>query len=222
MQQLVLDLSLPAANRSPDDLVLGNCNFSLYQWLQRWPDWPMSVMALYGPAGSGKSHFARLWQQKAQAQFWTIQQFEEQSWNDFLFDGETVCFCLEGIPLREKNFLHFFNALQQRKGFLLLIDRLPPAHWNIQLPDLKSRLNALPALGIEQPDEEFMYTFLTKLLSDHQLKLSKEIIDFTIPRLPRSFEAIQFFVSQVYHLQCPSTFSVIKGILNTIEQKQEI
>jgi chromosomal replication initiation ATPase DnaA len=216
MDQLTLDLHLPP--NTHQDLILGNCNFSAFQWIERWPQWPTFVMALYGPVLSGKSYFAQFWQKKTQASLWDIETFEKKSWDQHLFDTEQTHFCIQGIPKQEQNFFHFFNALQQKKGYLLLTDNLPPAHWNITLPDLKSRLNAVPTLGITQPEEDFLNTLLIKLFSDKQLKIPQEMIDFIVLRLPRSFKAAHLIVQYIDETVEPISFSLLKKILEKILQ----
>ena len=66
MTQLPLDLGFrPALGRT--DFLIAPCNAAAVAWLDRWPEWPGVALALWGPAGSGKSHLAELWRTKATA-----------------------------------------------------------------------------------------------------------------------------------------------------------
>jgi len=66
--QLPLDLGhLPALGRA--DFLIAPCNEAAAAWLDRWPDWPASALALFGPAGSGKTHLAHLWRARSNAVF---------------------------------------------------------------------------------------------------------------------------------------------------------
>ena len=65
-RQLPLEFSHePAATR--DDLVVGDANRAAVDLVDRWPDWPARVAAIVGPPGSGKSHLAAIWRNRAGA-----------------------------------------------------------------------------------------------------------------------------------------------------------
>ena len=40
----------------------------------------------------------------------------------------------------EKNLLHFYNLIDEKKGYLILTALNSPKFWKINLPDLKSRI----------------------------------------------------------------------------------
>ena len=52
---------------------------------------------------------------------------------------------------------------------MLLTSRQAPGEIDITLPDLRSRLRALPLLRIEPPDEGLLKAVLVKLFADRQL-----------------------------------------------------
>src|SRR4051794_9779773 len=63
-RQLALDLPhRPALGR--EDFLVGNANAEAVAFMDGWPRWPSRVLALVGPAGSGKSHLAEVWRQRA-------------------------------------------------------------------------------------------------------------------------------------------------------------
>jgi hypothetical protein len=65
--QLTFDLALPPPTYAREDFVVADGNREALAWLDRWPDWPAPALALSGPAGSGKTHLARLWAARARA-----------------------------------------------------------------------------------------------------------------------------------------------------------
>jgi len=66
MTQLILDLGHRPALEEADFLV-APCNQAAIQWLDRWPHWPAPALTLYGPAGCGKTHLARVFAARSEA-----------------------------------------------------------------------------------------------------------------------------------------------------------
>ena len=97
----------------------------------------------------------------------------------------------------ERALVHLYNLLKERGGHLLLLARTPPARWSIALPDLRSRLAALPAVRIDAPDDELLQQLLVKLFADRQLDAAPEAIVFLVPRMPRSFAAARKLVAEL-------------------------
>ena len=50
-----------------DDFMPSASNAEALAAMERWPAWPDRVQLLLGPAGSGKSHLARIWAARADA-----------------------------------------------------------------------------------------------------------------------------------------------------------
>lgn len=65
-RQLRLKLRRPASHRR-EDFVVGPSNAQAMAALDAWPAWPGGALALIGPIGSGKTHLAREWAQRAGA-----------------------------------------------------------------------------------------------------------------------------------------------------------
>jgi chromosomal replication initiation ATPase DnaA len=84
--------------------------------------------------------------------------------------------------------LHLLNALTEKGGHALLTARTPPARWNVRLPDLRSRLRAIPAVAIAAPGDESLAAILVKLFDDRQLRVEQPVIDWLVAHIERSFE----------------------------------
>ena len=58
-EQLAFDLTARhACGRS--DFWVAPCNQEAIAWIDKYPDWPMHAVLIYGEEGSGKSHLASI------------------------------------------------------------------------------------------------------------------------------------------------------------------
>lgn len=198
--QLALDLGhRPALGR--DDFLVAACNRDAVAWLDRWPDWPAGGLAIVGPAGCGKSHLAGVWRAASGAPALAASDLDGAE-PITLLSGARACVIddgdrgIAGTP-RERALLHLYNHLRELGGQLLLTGRAPPARWPIDLPDLRSRLAALPAVAVGPPDEALIAAILVKLFADRQLRVGQDVIMFLIARIERSFEAARQIVAAI-------------------------
>jgi chromosomal replication initiation ATPase DnaA len=185
MTQLTLEWpALPTATGRADFLV-SDGNRAALEEIERWPDWPVRGLALYGPPGSGKTHLAHLWRARAGARLIDGAAVARDTAADIA--GPVAIDDAERAP--EAALLHLYNAAIER-GFGVLIVAAPaPASWPMALPDLASRLRALPTVGIAAPDDALLAAVLVKHFADRQLRLEPEVIAFLLPRMERSFAA---------------------------------
>jgi len=184
--QLTLGLPhRPALGR--DDFLVAGSNADAVAWLDRWPCWPATALALHGPAASGKSHLAQVWRRRSGA-VEALGHFDPPA----LASAGAVVLDLDAAwaPLAERPLLHLYNLLVERRGHLLLVGRDPPARWPIQLPDLRSRLSTAPAVALLPPDDELRAAVMIKLFADRQLRVDADVVGYLLRRLDRSFAAL--------------------------------
>ena len=194
-QQLPLDLGhRPALGR--EDFVVGPSNATAVEWIDRWPDWPLSALAICGPEGAGKSHLCRVWRMASGAIDVTAEALLAANTvqvlgdaNAVVLDGCAASLAAEGEGARR--LFHLYNILRERGGSLLIADRTPPARWSIVLPDLASRLGSIPAVEMAEPDEQFLQALLAKLFADRQLQINAKVVDYLLSRMERSFRGAQ-------------------------------
>lgn len=193
MSQLPLDLGFrPALGRA--DFLIAPCNAVAVAWLDRWPAWPGTALALWGPAGSGKTHLLEVWRSRSAAV--RINPVELASARvPQLLGAHQAAAVDDADTADEKALLHLFNLLTERQGHLLLAAREPPARRALALADLRSRLVASPAVGVEAPDDALLAAVLVKLFGDRQLRIGEEVIAYLLPRMERSFAAAQEIVA---------------------------
>ena len=137
-QQLSFDLPARAAMGAAD-FAVSDCNRDAVAWLDRWPDWPGAILAIYGPAGCGKTHLAHVWQTRSAARFL------DQGFSGRPPDGNLV---LDGARLPEEDLFHLINHIRAAGHSLLILDREAPA-----LP-LNPRRSDDPYFRIQQQAEQ--------------------------------------------------------------------
>jgi chromosomal replication initiation ATPase DnaA len=218
--QLVLDLGHRTAS-GQDDFLVAPSNREAVLWLDRWPDWPGTGLALSGPAGSGKSHLAEIWRARSGARNVAPGELSIDRAPELAASGRVVLDPLDG-PVDERGLLHLHNLLAERKGHLLLVAREPPARWPVALADLKSRLGAMATVGLGAPDEGLLAAVMVKLFNDRQLRVEEELVQFLLLRLERSFAAVRDAVDRLdraaLERQRPVDVALARAL---IEQLQE-
>jgi DnaA regulatory inactivator Hda len=193
MPQLPLDLGFRPAHARADFLI-APCNAAAVAWIDRWPDWPAPVLALWGPAGSGKTHLLEVWRARSTARTIAAPALTSAAVPQLLGAARAAAID-DAQGADEEALLHLHNVLAERQGHLLLAAREPSARWTIRLADLRSRLLAGPAVAIEAPDDALLGAVLVKLFADRQLRISEDLIAYLLQRIERSFAAAQAIVA---------------------------
>jgi len=172
--QIPFDLGYKTAF-SRDDFFVSESNREAVAWIDKWPDWPAPALIIYGAKGAGKTHLTEAWRQKAGAAEIAV-----------IDDIDTLI----GNRAEEEKVFHLYNVLKEKGGHMLVTASTAPAVWNFTLPDLKSRLMAAPAVSLGMPDDNLIAAVLTKLFSDRQIFVSQEVVQFIVPRIERSLDAV--------------------------------
>lgn len=159
--------------------------------IERWPDWPSHTIAIIGPEGSGKSHLASIWAQMSGARVLSARALNTATLPEALATGALVLEnCGEG-GLDERALFHLLNLVREQEAYLLLTGRLAPVLWGVALPDLESRLRAVPAVAMSMPDDALLRAVMVKLFADRQLAVDESLVSYLLARVGRSFAALQ-------------------------------
>ena len=181
MTQYALDIGLPIAY-APEQFVISESNKLAHQMVARWPHWSAHALFLQGEHGAGKTHLAHIWEEKTHATF-LAQDSEELPAHAII---------VENIDewSNETALFHLLNHTKLAGIPLLITSSVLPDALPFTLPDVRSRLCALPLAIITPPDDTLLAAVLTKQLSDRQLKIAPDVVQYMLPRLPRSYAAL--------------------------------
>ncbi len=185
-EQLPLTFSYrPAYGRR--DFLVAPCNIEAVRWIDDYLHWKIPVTVLCGESGSGKSHLATIFSQ-------TRIEGKDLT-NNLVFNLSDFKIVVENIEQiqNEEALFHLYNETVSQNRYLLMTARQMP---QFRLPDLQSRLNAVPKIYISMPDEELIYAVLTKTFQDRGLLIEPRVLEYVVIRLPRSFEALQRVIEQ--------------------------
>jgi chromosomal replication initiation ATPase DnaA len=192
-KQLTLDLGhRPALGR--DDFLVTHSNAAAVALVDQWPRWPSHGALLLGPAGGGKSHLAEVWRQVAGGNVLAAKQLQIAGVPE-LMSGRAVV--LEDVAVggvEEVALFHLLNQAQQIGGHVLLTAKSRP---DFALPDLASRLSALPVATILPADDALLRGVLVKQFNDRQITVDEGLVSYLMTRMPRSLDTARQLVAQI-------------------------
>jgi hypothetical protein len=170
VNQIALPLNWPVAEKD-EDFLLSEANRAAFEHFKRWSLWPVMATILTGPRKSGRSLLGRIFVRKTGGRL-----FDNAEEHD------------------EETLFHAWNEAQEKRRPLLLIADAPPPAWAVRLPDLRSRLTATPHVRVEDPDDKLLGDLVLKLLSDRGIAPPPDLPEFLVPRIERSYVAVQQIV----------------------------
>jgi chromosomal replication initiation ATPase DnaA len=193
-RQLALALD-HAESLAREDFLSGPSNASALALIERWPDWPSRTLLLRGPEGSGKSHLAAIWARAAGARTLSLRALEGADVPIALATGALVLENLGEQSFDEAALFHLLNLAREERAYLLITARTAPATWRIGLPDLASRLRAIPIVALETPDDALLRAVIVKLFADRQLAVDESLVGYLSTHIERSFAAARSAVA---------------------------
>jgi chromosomal replication initiation ATPase DnaA len=147
--------------------------------LDDWPAWHGGCLALIGPEGAGKSHLAMEWAARAKASVLSAACTDIAG----AYDGPVLM--EDADKANSETLFHLIN-IAGACGGLLLTARTPPLTWPAELPDLRSRLNALPVAEIGEPDDAVLEGVLRKFFRERNIKPAEDVYPYLMRRIERS------------------------------------
>ena len=194
--QLTFDLPHRAA-LGEEDFLVSDCNIAAVRLIDAWPEWTDRVQLLIGPAASGKTHLVRVWQGRSGAVALDPAHLGVALLDRLIVGSTLVVEDADRVAYDEKTLFHLLNLAREKHFFVLLTARLGPNRWETGLPDLASRLSAVPVTEIVAQDEALLRTVMLKHFADRQLAIDPKMLEFMAMRIDRSLAAAAAAVDAV-------------------------
>ena len=205
-----------AKNR--ENYIVGDSNINAIKWIDKYPYWTNSGLIIEGPKASGKSHLVRVWQNKSNCKIFCSEQVNNEEIN--ANDNKNLAIeNLENIKNYEF-FLHLLNYKKEKKLKYLLTTTSSIGSLNIQLKDIKSRLLELPKANITLPSDKLLKGLIVKLLKDKGVVITNKLLEYTINRIERSYEAVNFFVQDLNKISLEKKKSISISLIKEILEKE--
>ncbi len=221
-KQLVLDLPHRSA-LDLEDFLVSQSNQSAIDLIDGVVAWPNGAALVVGPEGAGKSHLANVWRDKTQATRIVAAEASEEAVQVAVGGGRVIVEDLDFGVRDEAALFHLLNIAKQGKALALFTSKLAPGDLSIALPDLRSRVKALPMATIEPPDEALLSAVLVKLFADRQLVVEPGVVGYLIVRMERSMAAANAVVAEIDRLGLAMRRRVSKQLvlaaLSAVEQR---
>ena len=175
-----------------DEFVRGPSNAEAVAAVEAWPRWRDGCLTLLGPEGAGKSHLAHAWATRAEALVADPDgpDLDAAAGRPVLLEDADRGVSAEGL-------FHLINLAAQQGGGLLLTARTLPATWPTTLPDLRSRLNALPVAQIAPPDDTVLEGVLRRFFRDRNIRPPEAVYPYLLARMPRSIPDAESIVQRL-------------------------
>ncbi len=195
-KQLVFDI-VPRPAYGEEDFLVSKANETALAMVERWPDWPHWALVIVGPPRSGKSHLANVWKLRANAVTVAADALSADLVDKLRANGALVIEDLHKGISDEALLFHLLNVAREHKLSILITSETAPGDLTVRVPDLRSRLRAVPVASIEPPDDALLKALLVKHFADRQLAVEPHVIDQLAMRTDRSFAAIADVVAAI-------------------------
>ncbi len=178
--------------------------------LANWPDRAGQVMAICGPSGCGKTHLARIWAERVGAI--PLNGAEAALADPIELEGRPVLLDI-AQDADDETLFHLINLAQHDGGALLMVSRPSPRRWQVDVPDLRSRLDAVRVIAMEAPDDAVLSAILAARFAERSIAPGEGVIDYLVMRIDRSAAAAAAVVERLDAEHRPVTRTLARQVL---------
>ena len=203
-------------NFKDEDFYVSSSNKHIFDLLNKWPKWEKNFLNISGERFSGKSHLINIFLKKFKGKKLEAKSLDNQILKEIKLHQNIV---LENLDkdIEEKLFYTFLNIIDQDNKYLIVTSEKPIVNIEFNLEDLRSRSKNFILQNIEKPNDELMFALILKNLSDRQVSIEKNLIDYIIKRIDRSYGKIFDFIYKIDEMSLKKKksidFKIIKEVL---------
>mgnify|MGYP003339928895 FL=1 len=215
LNQLLLDFD-HKIEFNEHDYYVSKSNYFAFNLIQNWTKWEKKILNISGDTFSGKTHLAKIFQNKSKALYLTDNDVNEEIFKKIKL---SECIIIDDFEkIKNENLLYsLFNLIDQDNKYVLILSNRAISDINYSLDDLNSRAKNCIFAQIENPDDDLIFAIIVKSFSDRQIKLEKKFLEYIIKRIERSYGKIYEFIYKVDELSLkkkkPVNLKTIKEIL---------
>lgn len=166
MSQFALPLAW-APDARDAEFIVSPSNAQAARTLEHWASWPVMTALLVGPPGSGRTLLAGV--------------FARLSGGQVIDDAERH---------QEAELFHAWNRAQVERRPTVFVAAAAPPEWDVQLPDLRTRLAASPLARIEGPDDGLVAALIERGFERARVDARPELVQWLAARVERSHRSV--------------------------------
>ena len=214
--RLPLQRDLP---EGAEGFVVSDSNRAAVEALADWPSLIGGAMAICGPAGCGKSRLAQIWAERVGAV--ALHGAEAAVIDPMELEGRPILLD-RARDVDDETLFHLINLAQAPGGALLLVARSAPSSWDVALPDLRSRLDAVISVPMEAPDDAVLAAMLEARFAERGIRPQKDVVPYLLRRIDRSAAAAAEVVERLDALHRPVTRALAREVVEGAEASGEL
>jgi chromosomal replication initiation ATPase DnaA len=217
--QLILDLAQRPA-LGAEDFLISQSNQAAADIIDRWPHWPHASVVVVAPPGAGKTHLANVWRLRSGAA-----RIEAHALGEEEVENAKGVLLVEDLHAgigNERALFHLLNLVREHKTSMLLTSRALPGELDVRLPDLRSRLRALPVVVISPPDQALLKGVLVKHFADRQLAVEPPVVGYIALHMEQSMEAAAAIVADIDRAAMASHRKVTRALAAEIMARHRV
>ena len=214
MSQLIFKFPFKTTYFEKDFFVSTN-NFEAYKLIESLPKWPDKKINIFGPSGCGKTHLTNILSKKLKLLIINANKFNEKI-NNLVENFDCVVIENYEENINENLLYTFLNQISQLNKILIINSLKNIKNYNINLIDLKSRLNSFTEIPISLPTDDIIRVIISKTFSDKQINLSSKNLEFIIKNIERSYEKIFKFTKDIDNLSLSTGKSININLIKKV------
>ena len=214
MSQLIFKFPFKTTYFERDFFVSAN-NFEAYKLIESWPKWSSKQINIYGPSGCGKTHLVNILSKKLKLLSINAKKFDEKI-NSLVEKFDCIVIENYNENINEKLLYSFINQVKQYNKIIVINSLKSLKNFQIDLDDLKSRLNSFLEIQIDLPTDELIRVIISKTFSDKQIDLSRKNLEFIIKNIERSYDKILKFTKDIDNISLSTGKSININLIKKV------